>query len=260
MCPELFNLGPLSIKTYGFFVALGFAAAIYYLSRQAAKQALSVETILDLGLYILLSGLIGARAIYVALNWGFYRSNLLEIFFIWSGGLVLYGGVVTAFIAVFFYLRKKKYDILKFADLFSPAFFLGLAIGRIGCLCAGCCYGRPTTGFWGIVFSNTKAFAPLNIKLVPTQILESLFSFIVFVFTHYLNRKKIFNSQTFFTAIIIYSLWRFFIEFFRGDDRGPMIFNRLYPSQFISILFLVISSVSLYYLWKKNLRQYPGQE
>ena len=152
MCPELFDLGPISIKTYGFFVALGFLAGIYYISRQASRYFISIETILDLCLYVLVSGLLGARALYVALNWAFYRNNLVEILFIWSGGLVLYGGVITALLAGIFYVKKKNLEFYKMLDLFTPAFFLGLAIGRIGCLSAGCCYGKPTTSLLGIVF------------------------------------------------------------------------------------------------------------
>ncbi|MFN3966533.1 MAG: prolipoprotein diacylglyceryl transferase, partial [Endomicrobiia bacterium] len=94
MFPELLRIGPISIKTYGFFVAVGFLAGINYAKFLARKESIKPEIILDLSLYIIVSGLIGARILYVLLNWDFYRKNLIEIFFIWSGGLVLYGGII----------------------------------------------------------------------------------------------------------------------------------------------------------------------
>jgi phosphatidylglycerol:prolipoprotein diacylglycerol transferase len=248
MLPNLLKIGPLTIKTYGVFVALGFLLSINYLRTQSKKFNIATETILDLTLFILISGIIGARILYVLLNWQFYKNNLTEILAIWSGGLVLYGGLLMGTIFVIIYSKIKKIELLKLGDLLAPAIFLGISIGRIGCFCAGCCYGKETNLPWGVVFNNPLSLAPIGIKIHPTQIYESIFCFILFVILHKINlnilstidKSKIIYGRTFFISILIYSIYRFFIEYIRNDNRGPLILG-LFPSQLISIIFIIIS-------------------
>ena len=257
MFPELLKIGPLSIKTYGFFVAVGFLAGMNYARILARRQSINPEIVLDLSLYIIVSGLIGARIFYVLLNWDFYKKNLLEIFFIWSGGLVLYGGVIFAFMTSALYVYFKKLNFFVLSDIFAPAFFLGLAIGRIGCFSAGCCYGKPTSLPWGVVFTNPDSLvAPsaLGLKLHPTQLYESLFSFLLFLGLNFYYKYKKFSGEIFFSSLIFYSIWRFFIEFIRWDDRGQKILG-LFPSQFISILMCIFSIFALVYLIRRNINE-----
>ncbi|OGS22926.1 MAG: prolipoprotein diacylglyceryl transferase [Elusimicrobia bacterium RIFOXYA2_FULL_39_19] len=254
MFPELLTIGPISIKSYGFFIAIGFLAALYFTQRRAKKEALNLDIIMDLNFYLLISGIIGARVLYVILSWDYYRNNLIEILYVWSGGLVLYGGVITGLLASIYYVKKNKLNYWQLADIFIAPAFLWLAIGRIGCLCAGCCYGKPATGPLGIVFSNPKSFAPLNILLIPTQIYESLFCFTLFLAGQLFYGRKKFHGQVFMLSTMLYCVWRFIIEFYRGDDRGMFLFTRLYPSQTLSIVIFALLSGALIYLWKKNLK------
>ncbi len=257
MFPELLRIGPISIKAYGFFVAVGFLAGMNYAKTIARHQSINPEIVLDLSLYIVVFGLIGARIFYVLLNWEFYRKNLIEIFFIWSGGLVLYGGIIFAFLMTLIYTHVKKLDFFVLADIFAPAIFLAVSVGRIGCFSAGCCYGKPTNLPWGVVFSNPDSLvAPsaLGMKLHPTQLYESLFSFFLFIGLHFYYKHKRFNGEVFFSSLALYSIWRFFIEFIRWDDRGAKIFG-LFPSQFISIIVVMLSIFAIIYFLKKNVKR-----
>ena len=280
MFPDLLNFGGIVIKTYGLFVAVGFLVAMSYLRGQAAERGVSPVFITNLCFYVLISGLIGSRLFYVVLNWEFYRNNPADVFFIWSGGLVLYGGVIFAAAVGVFYIIKNKLPLPGILDIAAPALFLGVAIGRVGCLSAGCCYGMRTHGAWGVVFSHPMALAPLGIKLHPTQLYESLFCFILFLAGHYFNKwrnmkrppgnifRRIFQTSgddgsrvgngvstgdgapaglTFFTSLILYSVWRFFIEFVRWDDRGTKILA-MYPSQFIAIVIIAFSAGFILYM------------
>lgn len=281
MFPELFKVGPITLKTYGFFVAIAFLVGMHYVKQRAKNRSIPPEVILDLSLWILVSGLVGARILYVVLNWEFYKNNLLEVFHIWSGGLVFYGGVLFGFIISVLYAINKKLKLWLLADILAPGIFLGVAIARIGCLSAGCCYGKPTNLPWGIKFTNPLSLVPesaLGLKLHPTQIYESVFCFLLFIVLHFLSkpthtvlkngtfldvgtnlrfekrgflgcggirqepsqRLRRVDGEIFFISMITYSIWRFFIEFLRWDDRGAKIFG-LFPSQFIAIIIVVVS-------------------
>ena len=259
MLPILLRIGPFSIRTYGLMVALGFLAAMHYARRIAPRYGVSQDSVINLTLYILLSSILGARLLYVIVNFSFYRGRLLDVLRIWSGGMVFYGGFIAAVLAVIIYCRLNRLELFKVADIFAPGVFMGLAIGRIGCLSAGCCYGRETTLPWGIEFSNPICLAPVGKLLHPTQLYESFFAFLVFIFAHYLNRRKVFNGQVFFSAAVIYAVYRFFIEFVRGDDRGAMVYG-LQPSQAISMVLFVVSVLILVLLWKKHIRSRKNAE
>ena len=254
MFPELLRLGPISIKTYGFFVAVGFLVGMNYIRRQAKEYNFNPEVVFDLGLYILVTGIAGARIFYVLFNWSFYKDNLLSVFEIWSGGLVLYGGILFSTVFVILYTRIKKLDLWRIADLIAPALFLGIAIGRVGCLSAGCCYGKPTDLIWGITFTNPQSLvAPelLGIKLHPTQIYESIFCFGLFLSAHIFNKDRKTAGKTFFISVMAYSIFRFLIEFLRGDNPETVV-AKLHHSQLIAIFVVLISLVILWLLWKKK--------
>jgi len=251
MLPELINLGSISIKTYGFFVATGFLVALYFTVKLAKLSKSGPQFIIDLSLYLLISGILGARLFYVLLNWHYFSSNIKDIFFIWNGGLVFYGGLLAALLTGSILIRFNKLNFLSICDIFTPGIFIGLSIGRIGCLFAGCCYGKETNLPWGIIFTNSDCLAPLGIKLHPAQIYESIYTFIIFILLLNTFKYKKFNGQLFLSGILLYSIFRFINELFRADDRGVNLMG-LYPSQLISIIFAVISIIMLLILWKKS--------
>jgi len=238
MHPVLFEFGNLKIYSYGVMVALGFLIAVYLASRKAQRAGIAPQQIFDVGLYALLSGIIGARVLHVLLDFGYYMNRPLEIIMINHGGLAFQGGLVTGIIGAWVYIRRNRMPLWKTADVISPYLALGEAIGKIGCLLNGCCYGIPT-------------YLPIGIKLPghilrlhPTQLYSFIFLLTVFVVLKKIYEEKRFDGLVFFSYLAICSLGRFFIDFFRGDLR-PVIFG-LRISQLISLgiffasLFLIL--------------------
>jgi phosphatidylglycerol:prolipoprotein diacylglycerol transferase len=142
MYPKLIGIGPLTIHTYGFLIAIGFLIGLWLAVRQATKEGIFPTKIIDLGFYILLAAIIGSRLFFVVINLDHYLRNPLDIFKIWEGGLVFYGGVLLAIPTVIWYVRKNNLALWQTADIFAPSVAIGHVFGRLGCFAAGCCYGK----------------------------------------------------------------------------------------------------------------------
>ena len=243
MYPVLFKLGPIVIHTYGALVALGFLIGIMLAVKRAGKENISPDIILDLSLYILISGIAGARLFEVIVNFNEYRTDLWRIFKIWEGGLTYYGGLIAAIIVAVIFLKKNKLPFWKIADIFAPSLAIGQAVGRLGCLSAGCCYGQPSDLPWAVTFLNPNSLAPLGIPLHPTQLYSSLGDFIIFLILLIISRRKKFDGQIFLLYVILYAILRFGLEFLRDDPRGPLLLNILTVSQFVSVILLIVGLV-----------------
>ncbi|MEW6068333.1 MAG: prolipoprotein diacylglyceryl transferase [Nitrospirota bacterium] len=256
MHPILFKLGPLTIHTYGFLVAIGFLTGLFFAVRQAGKEGIPSNKIVDLGFYILLSALIGSRLFFILINAAHYLKNPLDIFKIWEGGLVFYGGLLFAVPVVIWYVKKNNIGIWRTGDIFAPSIAIGHAIGRVGCFSAGCCHGKIAESLpWAVIFTNPESLAPTNIPLHPTQLYESLGEFVNFLILIALRRYKSFNGQLFITYILLYSVLRFTVEFFRGDVERGFIISVLSVSQGISILMFAAGVVGFIILRQKELKR-----
>jgi len=255
MYPVLFRLGPLTIHTYGFLVAAGFLIGLGLAIRQAKKEGIPSNKIVDLGFYILLAALIGSRLFFILINLNYYLENPLNIFKIWEGGLVFYGGVLLAVPTVIWYVKKSNLGIWTTADIFAPSIAIGHSFGRLGCFAAGCCYGKFAESLpWGVIFTDPECLAPINVPLHPTQLYESGGEIINFLMLITLRRYKSFNGQLFMTYLLLYSVLRFIVEFFRGDVSRGFIAPQLSVSQGISILIFLVAVAGLIALRKRNLQ------
>jgi len=252
MHPVLIKIGSLTIYTYGSFVALGFFTAIIVSRILAKKNNIDTQLITDMIFTILVSALIGSRLLYVIINFSYYKNNLISVFKIWDGGLVFYGGFLASVLGSYIFIKVKKLNIWKTADVVTPGIALGHAIGRIGCLFAGCCYGKECHKPWAITFSNPDSLAPLEISLHPTQIYSSLSNLFIFLILLFLFRIKKFHGQIFFSYLLIYSILRSYIETFRGDFRGDFFGFPVSVSQGISLIIGLIAIFMLSYLYIKN--------
>lgn len=242
MHPILFKIGPLTLYSYGVFVALGFITALLVAVNQAKRHSIAKESILDLGFYILLSAIIGSRLLYVIIEYKYYIKNPLTIFKIWEGGLVFFGGLIFAVASAVIYAKKKSLNFYTVADTLAPSIAVGHAIGRLGCFSAGCCYGSPTDLPWGVIFTDPHSLAIRGVPLHPTQLYESAAEFGIFVFLLSMARHKKFEGEIFGLYLILYSIVRFTIEFFRGDKVRGFVYSWLSTSQAISIV-LFISAI-----------------
>ena len=238
MYPILFRLGPLTIYSYGVMSALAFLVGILLALRQAKKEGISPEIILDLAFWILISGLIGARIVYVMVNFKGYLQNPLEIIMYQKGGLVFYGGFIAAVIVGILFLKRKHLEVWKIVDIVAPSVALGHSIGRIGCFLNGCCYGREASPPWGIKFPPESPAGMTGYPVIPTQLYSALSLLIIFFILRSKRRKKKFTGEIFWLYLVLYPLFRFFLEILRGDPRGHIFF--LSTSQFLSIFIFII--------------------
>ena len=232
MYPELFSIGKFTIYTYGVLVAIGFFFGMQYVVKYS-KNIIAKQQLYDFLFYMILVGIIGARLFYVCLDLGYYLSHPLEIIQVWKGGLVYYGGFIAVFIFSFIYFKNKKINIIKLMDVFAPALALGHLFGRIGCFFSGCCYGKNTDCFLAIAHKH------------PTQLYESFGNLIIFFILHTLLKKPHKDGYVFVLYMLLYSILRFSVEFFRGDDRGIFIFS-LSPAQNISIIIFMIAMTFIF--------------
>jgi phosphatidylglycerol:prolipoprotein diacylglycerol transferase len=250
MYPILFQFGRFHIYAYGFFVVLGFAAAtvLAVLKIRKSNIRISFENGTDLFFYTVLSAFLGSRVLYVLINFDAFREHPVQIFKIWEGGLVFYGGLIPATVVAFWVMRWHRLPVWRLADLVSPLIALGLSFGRVGCFLAGCCYGKESSLPWAVVFKNPDSLARLNVPLHPTQLYDAANGFVLFFFLRWMEKRKTFDGQIFWLFLFLYSVTRFFIEIFRGDPRGFFYSDVLSTSQTMGILLAIFSPFMLFYM------------
>ena len=258
MYPILIEFGFFKIFTYGLLVATGFLVAILLASSRAEKEGLDSQKVLDLCFYVMVSALLGARLLYVIVEYRYFLDSPLEIFKFWKGGLVFYGGLILGVLISLWYLKRNQMPMWKTADLLAPSIALGQSIGRWGCFFAGCCYGKKTDVAWGITFTDPRSLAPLEIFLHPTQVYLSLNAVFIFMFLMWLSKRKVFDGQILWAYGILYSIGRFLIEYFRGDDRGFPVEQVLSTSQFVGVFVFSFSAFMLLTLYRKSLRSHSS--
>ena len=247
MHPELFSIGPLTITTYGLFMAMGCATALFVTVKIGKTRGFESTQIMDMGFIIIVCAIIGSRLGYVLLNLSHYVHYPLDIFKTWEGGLVFSGGLVLVVLVMPWYLKRYNLPFWKTADLWAPGMAIGQAIGRLGCFFgAGCCYGKPTDVMWCVVFTHPKSVAPLDVCLHPTQLYSALAGFIIFTVLMLLTAKKRFEGQVFIWLIILHSSSRLFIERFRGDDRGLIPGTEMSITQLTTLLLLIVAVITLF--------------
>lgn len=243
MHPVLIRIGPLTIHTYGVLVATGFLLGLALAVKQAKKEGIPPERIIDIGFYVILSAIVGSRFFFIAINAGHYIHHPLDIFKIWEGGLVFYGGLILALPIAIWYIKRHNLDLWSIADVFAPSLAIGHAVGRLGCFFAGCCYGKSSHLPWAVTYTDPECLATTGIPLHPTQLYESLGEFLNFLILITLRRHRSFKGQLFWTYIVLYSVLRFTVEFFRGDEARGYIFSGFSVSQGISVIVGLIAIV-----------------
>jgi len=251
MYPRLLELGPITVYTYGVLLAAAYLLGLKLAMVRAKARGLDANRILDLGIYIIISALIGAKLLLFVTDFRTFTTDPRELLTLARSGGVFYGGLILAVIVALWYIRRIGLPLWTTCDVFAPGIALGHVVGRFGCLFAGCCYGKPTTLPWGITFRDPFAAAnvgtPLGVPLHPTQLYEAGAELIILFILLWSERKgRPFAGRTFWLYILLYSISRFIIEFYRGDERGMV--GVLSTSQFISLLLAPLAVVMLVYL------------
>ena len=253
MHPVLAAIGRFHIYSYGVMIALGLLVGVFLARKQAAREGINPDKIIDITFYLLLSALIGSRLLFVLMNFDEYSDDPIRILKIWEGGLVFYGGLVPAVAVGLWYTKRIGLPLWQVTDIFAPCVAIGHAFGRIGCFFAGCCYGTASSLPWAVTFKDPRGLAPLGIPLHPTQLYSSVSLFLIFAFLVFLRRRKQFHGQIFWSYVLIYSIARFFLEFWRGDPRGSVLEGLFSITQAIGIPLAGISVFMLLHLRKRGL-------
>ena len=216
-------------------IALAFLFGLWTATLRARRENISGESIADITLWLMVGAILGARVAYVTTYWReeFAGQPFSEIFAIWHGGLVFYGGLIGAIITGAIYLRWKKLPLWKTADVLAPSIALGSVFGRIGCLLNGCCYGRACDLPWAIHFPEGHETYPHGVH--PTQIYDSLLNLVLYLALAWLYRRKKFDGQIFALYLMCYAVTRSVVETFRGDYDAAHRHDGLTPAHLVSI-------------------------
>ena len=242
MYPQLFHIGRFFLPTYGFLVSLGVLIGLWISVRNSERLGIDGDKAWNFGILVVLSGIIGAKVLYIINEWSTYKDHPGDIFSLATlqAGGVFSGGLLAAFVVAAWYVWRHHLPPLGTCDAFSPGLALGHSIGRLGCFAAGCCYGKPTHHWWGVTFTNPLANAitgtPLGHPLEPTQLFESAVELANFIFLMWLLKRRTFEGQIFGAFMFIYGVARFFLEFLRDDPgRGSVFGGTMTGTQLIAI-------------------------
>jgi len=222
-------------------IAVGILCALVMAGKRAKKRGLDADFVYGLGIVALVFGFIGAKLLYCMVEINAFLNEPMRI--LSGSGFVLYGGIIGGILVAMIYCKFKKTSFFQYFDLAVPSIALAQGFGRIGCFLAGCCYGRETDAAIGIIFHNSS-IAPNGVKLIPTQLLSSAGDFLIVIVLLLYARKDRNIGKVGALYLILYSVGRFIIEFFRNDYRGNI--GMLSTSQFISLIILAIGTAMFF--------------
>jgi len=259
MHPILVHLGKLQVRSYGFMLALSFLLGIWLAGRRAKKAGVDPQKILDLSVIIIIAAVVGSRLLYVVFHLDQY-SNPLDMLALWEGGATFYGGFILAVLASYWWLQKHSLPFLQVADIMAPSIALGLVFTRVGCFLSGCCYGKPTSMAWGVVFppSSPAGSAALvmaqergvdHVALHPTQLYASLGGLVIFTILMLSQPRLEKRGSTFGLLMILYGISRFTIDFFRTYEANARVLAGLTFNQLISVGLILLGS---YFLMRRE--------
>lgn len=250
----LYTLWGEELPSFFLLMGLGIVVAVALGVRNARSFGLNPVYVLDLGAIVVLGGLFGAKFLHaIAEEPAYYFENFWQhpgrIFALWNGGFALLGSLFVAVPLGALYVRLRRMPFWQTADLAGLVFPLGIAIGRLGCVLAGCCYGEQTTSplhFRYYIYNNVAPQVVAvdrtleGIPLVPTQLYEALFCTAIFLGVRWYARRKAFHGAVFLLFLASYSVGRFFVEIWRADLRGGIGEGLLSTSQLISLAILLV--------------------
>lgn len=251
MDPVIFQIGPFALRYYGLMYALAALVGGWLLGKEARRKGIPLtdDQRWNLILFVLFGGILGARIYYVAFNWDYYGKFLSEIPAIWHGGLAIHGGLIGGVLTGIWYVRRHRLPFWKLADAGALSTILGQAFGRFGNFMNGDAHGIPTTKPWGIVFppGSIAGHEFPGIPLHPVMLYELVLDLAGFFLLWSIRKKPWGDGFIFCSYLLLYSVIRFFVSFFRADDlyMGPFRAPHV-----VSVLLLVIVGT---YVIKKRL-------
>jgi len=255
MHPILFEVFGFPVYTYGVLLAAAYLLGLQFALVRARTRGLDPNRVMDLGIWIIISALAGAKLLLLVVDFDTFGRHPRELLTLMRSGGVFYGGLIAAVVVALWYLRRHRLPMWTVTDVFAPGIALGHVVGRLGCLFAGCCFGRPTTLPWAITFHSEYAAqnvgTPLNVPLHPTQLYEAAAELFILGILLATERKgRAYPGRTFWLYMLLYGISRFIIEFYRGDSRGMVaLFS---TSQFVSIVLVPLAVIMLIVLGRRT--------
>ena len=232
---ELLQIGPFTVYGYGLMIAIGVLVAYSVGEYRAKKQGLDPDSLFWITVSCLVGGILGAKLLFIIVEIKSIIADpsiLLDV----THGFVVYGGIIGGIGVGYLYCKLKKLVFLKYFDLVMPSIAIAQGFGRVGCMFAGCCYGRETDGWFHVIYHSSD-FAPNGVALIPTQMIMAILNFAHFFILVFLIKKLVkHDGQIAGFYLVFYSIGRFFLEYLRNDPRGNV--DILSTSQFISLFIL----------------------
>lgn len=237
MNPVAFTLFGLEVRWYGIFIATGALLAIFFAEKLIERNPrVPKEAAVDVSIFALPLGILGARTYYVLFEWQYYSAHLSEVLAIRNGGLAIHGGLIGGSLAIFIYCRAKKISFFELLDMLAPGVVLAQGIGRWGNFMNGEAHGGVTTVPWAINVGGQMVH--------PTFLYESMLDVGVFLFLYlYLSKKRRFSGELAGTYMILYGIGRFFIEGLRTDS---LYIGPLRTAQVVSIIGIALGILLLF--------------
>jgi phosphatidylglycerol:prolipoprotein diacylglycerol transferase len=255
MHPILFEIGGFPVYTYGVLLAAAYLLGLQFALVRARARGLDANRVMDLGIWIIISALIGAKLLLLVVEFEAFKQNPRELLTLLRSGGVFYGGLIAAVAVAMWYMRRHRLPVWGVSDAFAPGIALGHVIGRLGCFFAGCCFGKATDVPWAVTFTSEYAAqnvgTPLNVPIHPTQLYEAGAELVILGILLVLERKgRPFTGRTFWGYMLLYGITRFIIELYRGDARGMI--GDLSTSQFVSVILVPLSIIMLIVLSRRS--------
>jgi len=253
-------LGEVAVPGYYFWLTVALLLATSVAVREARRSGVPVARILDLMLFVVVGGLVGGRLGHILFeNPQAYLANPLRVLQFWKGGLVFYGGFLFCMAFFTAYVWFRKMDFWRTADVIAPAGAMSLAIGRLGCFSAGCCYGKPIDfplGWplpWGVTyFSGQVPHALEGIPLHPTQLYSSMLAVVWFLWVMRVKRNARYDGQAFLHLVVLYTVGRSVVELFRFDLERGVYWGWISTSQMISVPLIIAALVGMRMLSRRR--------
>ena len=250
MLPILIEVGPITIYSFGFFLALAYIVGTFIFWKEGKRQGYNEEKLLDLSIITLIAALLGGHLFFVILNWSLFADDLVPILYIWQGGFAYYGGLLAVLLVCSYFINKWKWSFFQIADIAALSVTAALVVGKIGTFLAGFDFGIISSLPWAIQFPNLVG------DRHPVQLYESGVYVLIFLVLYFLYSRNLASSgmksgKIFFIFLILTSLTRAFLEFFRAQ---PLFVGPLPLASLISLVVAVLAIFALYYFQVRDLR------
>lgn len=242
MQPVFLEIGAFTLHWYGILFAGGFFAAAVHWSLLSRRIGMPPIFGVELCVWVMISAVLGARGAYLIANWSWFIEDPARMLRIDQGGLIFYGGLIGSTIAVVLLARLRRIPVWQMADFTIGAVPLGHAIGRVGCLMNGCCYGAVNQNWWAIPLHDAMRH--------PVQVVEATFNLVLYIMLFEFARHKHREGRVFAFYLMLYPAGRFALEYLRGDQRMEGLFFNV--SQELSLLMMVMGAVLWFTLPRKR--------